>query len=134
MSYPSFVEAEQQLLQFLVTNQWPAEIVWIGPGDLYFWWGAFRVHPRSNSRQLAEGAYGKGVVRRLGVSLQGHCADRARSYCSVWVPADEFESQGALMPDGLKLSVALNPRRVVLVQGRASWWWQTRWGRPYQFV
>jgi hypothetical protein len=126
MNYPLFHEAEAQLRDFLRSNEWPAEIIWIRPSDVAALGGSLILHPSMDGRPYSIKTYQIGVEHNLGVQLQAVCLVGIHSYCAVWVPSDTTEAEYALLPQGLKLSVPTEHRHGKIVRGRMRWWWQRR--------
>lgn len=115
----SFQEAVAEFRRFLAQNGYQQEVVWVKPDDVILTGGPLlyvRVPaPRSNeepARQLFE----CGIARQKGVLFGTLCEIDGATCSYAWVPKDEAESQKALMPTGLKMSVHSEDSRV---QGKA---------------
>ena len=121
--YPSFSDALDRFRDFLDLHGWPVEIKWLCHKTLAF--RPERLVLKDEDFQDAESvrtAYWYAVPQKRGVLLAGLCRDTAFSYCYLWYPSDEDEADDHLMPDGLKLSLPLNPPPVVVANG-----WRFRW-------
>jgi len=115
-SYPTFAAAVDQLKTFLATQEWPTRLAWVRQQGVV---GlphiiAIRRHAFESPDELARN-YDRASQRRLGVLLEAVAHDGQVSYCHLWAPDNADESIRAQMPDGLKLSVRINPPAVSLV-------------------
>ena len=105
--YPTFDDAVSKLCAFLRQQKLPDDIRWVtiedcardGP-QLFL-----RIPDQGEAETHARAAYEGAVSRRLGVKLAMLCTAKKTSCCYVYAPATAQDSEHALMPDGLKLSV-----------------------------
>jgi len=124
-SYPSFTDAVERLREFLDRHQWPVDIRWLRPGTVSIRnqaviLNAVAFQPAEEVRT----AYWHAVPKQRGVLLAGLCHDTKHSFCHLWAPSDEDEADDHLMPDGVKLSVPVDPPDVLIASG-----WRLRWHR-----
>ena len=122
-SLPEFEEAVAQLTAFLAANAWPTEIVWLDSTGITTLGRTIVANPRRSLSPKATGdAYAFAAARKLGVLLAGLAHDWRHSYCYVWSPADSDEASRHLMPTGLKLSLPVTPRPLLVRRGLRFGW------------
>jgi hypothetical protein len=118
---PTFDEAILRYQEFLESQGWFGAIVWIRPADaaligseLFLW-----LPEPSTGRERARADYSRACDRELGVESGLLCQAGAISFCFVYGPRNEDESQRHLMPDGLKLSFPIPvPTARIVVEPR----------------
>jgi len=129
--YPEFGDALDQLRAFLGRCAWPTDIAWLTSPALTTRGQLIIINPnRLLSRDEAESFYCVAVTKRLGVHLAALSHDLTTSFCYIWWPTTLREAQEALMPNGLKLSIASDARPVHRAQGLRFWWRRLRGPSP----
>jgi hypothetical protein len=111
----SFQEALAEFHQFLARNGHPQEVIWVKPDDVILTGGPLlyvRVQASRGNEESARQLFESGISRQMGVLFGTLCEIDGATCSYVWVPKDETESQQALMPTGLKMSVHSENSRV----------------------
>jgi hypothetical protein len=120
--YPAFENAALQFQEFLTTQGWPPQLLWIRPSDARFLSGRIRIRSRSEAlgEAHARSIYSKAVTARLGVMLEALCRADGHTFARVVRPIDDDASLRGLFPSGLKLTVPVNPLDAALAS-RLTW-------------
>lgn len=114
---PSFEEALEHLEHFLKSQGHRGELQWVFREDVVVsrrGWIAVRTPVPAGNAEVARQHYEAARRRGLGVKLEVLCRlgwFRSSLACFVWAPRDELDAEYALMPRGLKLSIARPLRR-----------------------
>jgi len=119
-----FDDAVAKFHEFLKTNHYSGEIVWVQPADVLLT-GKRLVYVRMASQkarvEMARKTYEEGMARCRGVLFRTIC-DLGSTTCShVLAPGSDDEAERLLMPIGLKLSVQTDRIRGVSVKS-GIWW------------
>lgn len=120
--YPAFEAAVSQFREFLVAQNWPQWVVWLGPDDARFQRGRIVIRCKSGVEREghARVVYARAVAARLGVMLEAVCRVDGRTFARVVRPLDKDTSSQGLFPDGLKLAVPESPLPAEMASG---WMW-----------
>ena len=126
---PHFEDAVTRFRDFLGSQGYPTQIVWITPGDVLLTGRRLvylRVLDPEQNLSLARKEYEEGIADDFGVTLSSFCDCGKSSYCYVWHPHDKDEAQRALMPadSGLKLSATIRSPQPIArqISNRILWW------------
>lgn len=116
-------EATKRFRDFLQEQGWPTNIVWLQRDDVLPRSKGISIRARDYSEAFGRASqeYSAGKSKGLGVALIAHCADDQSTFASIFLPADDFEAQRALMGKGLKLSAFVDRIPFVLVQSQFMW-------------
>jgi hypothetical protein len=119
--YPAFENALSQFQEFLTKQGWPRQVFWIRPSDARFRGGRIRIRSMSRAGDAhARRIYSEAVAARLGVMLEAVCRVDDHTFARVVRPIDDDASVRGLFPDGLKLSVPVDPPESALA---SRWTW-----------
>lgn len=133
-AYPAFEDAVQQFQTFLAGQGWPTDVQWVRPRDARLRRGrvGLRKVPRRVGQEHARNVYSRAASVRLGVMLEATCRTSDCTVARVVRPLSEDASVRALFPNGLKLSVIVEPPAAAFV---SRWRWLLfeavgRWPEP----
>jgi hypothetical protein len=120
----NFEDAVARFQNFLKTNKYPSEIVWVQPDDVLLT-GKRLVYVRVSApkvrQRMAKQICEEGMEKKRGVLLGTICELGATTCAYVWAPANDDEAVRALMPVDLKLSAKTGRIRGVSVES-GIWW------------
>ena len=127
---PSFEESCSRFSEFLASSGWPATIVWVAPDDVVL--GKRRMiyikPPNAHSTlPYFRNKFENGMVKRLGVLFETLCTAEGRTYCNMWVPANEIENEYGFMPRGpnaLKMCIPTENSKFFGKRIRNRIWWK----------
>jgi hypothetical protein len=119
-----FDESLAKFQQFLETNGYPREVVWVTPDDLIVTGERLiyiRVPVSSKNEVQARTLFEQGTTRQMGVLFDTICVGGNETFCCAWVPPDEDQAERALMPKQLKLSAKVDKVGGTPVRSRLQW-------------
>ena len=108
---PTFSQACEKFRKFLADNGRSQEIVWLRPTDVILRESTLlyiKLPLPPGNLFHAQKEFEIGIAKKLGILFSVVCQSERKAYCKVWVPLDEVESQYAMMPTGLKLTVPVD--------------------------
>ena len=133
---PNFQSAINQLIEFLNSQGFSSEPLWIFREDVAWRNDAIfvKVPLRTKDGKTVESIYNIGVERNLGLRLEVLCLLNSHPCCYVWLPSDEIaaEENGLLMS---RFIVSIpNPLKVAESTGSALIfkWYKLLEGKIYQ--
>ncbi len=121
-----FDEACTSFEKLLKEHNYPAKIAWITAADIVCT-NSTTVHVKSPvpncNEQMVRSLFGYGISQERGIWFQAIGASETVAYCCAWVPPNEIARQQAMMPKGLKLSVAVGISKIQFRPVRTGMHW-----------
>lgn len=121
---PDFQDAENQLKEFLISQNFSDDILWVLREDVASRKGCIYVKlPLSDENSsVTESIYERGRQRNLGIRIEVLCVLDGKPCCYVWVPKNESDAEenGMLMSKFI-LSIPANLRRSQSVRNPLLW-------------
>jgi hypothetical protein len=123
MDYPTFTDAVTRFQLFLVDEGHAGNLGWVFPSDVLLVGGKWFVRPRPQEAVVEEvaAAFQGAVAKRLGAKFGVLCKACEDLWCYIYCPLNRTEAEQCLMPDGLKLSVGINPEECRIVVDEREW-------------
>ena len=119
-----FTNATAEFSGFCARHGYPSKLLWVLPEEVLIWRGRIFVlaaNPEAQ-RLKAKSVFDSAISRNVGVVMDGIGKTAAVSICCLYTAKDDADAQNRMIPKvGLKLSVANDPRPVVLVSRRFPW-------------
>jgi hypothetical protein len=84
----------------------------------------------AEKQSLARVEYESATARNIGLAFEGKCKTDRWTLCRIYVPVDDEDAHHRMIPrTGVKVSIAVDPPPVVLVESGVLWRilkWMTR--------
>lgn len=119
-----FGQAVEQFREFLHTQGHSGPLLWIGPGDVAFWWGELLIRPQIGAEAHAKDVFNWASDRGVGASIEGVAMLDHSICCFVFAPdnaedaAASFVAPPVTMKVRQNLQSARNPSSLL--------WWAAR--------
>jgi hypothetical protein len=118
----SLQEASKGFSEFLRSNSYPGQILWVGEADVLWNRRQLWVRPSQRTSNAACEIYDAGIKRGIGVSLYAFSSIEGMAIATVLVPADEDAGQRSFMVrNSLKMTVATSRLPARRVENGLAW-------------
>jgi len=123
----SFEESCGRFREFLVSNGYLRDLVWISSDDVLLSGRRVfyvRLPEPDRARDVARARYELAMKDQSSVSFKALCETDHRTLCTVWVPGDDSECERALCSKTeLKMSVPAGASRIRAKEVRSRIMW-----------